>query len=139
MARTFLNDDDVRELLRSDVDRVGSQLAWARAHDFDRTVLNLTLSGRREITPAIIDLLKLEVAYTHQTQAIGRSVLTVEDVLKLLREDVEKAGGQSEWSRRHKHGRTHVNRVLSKIKPMTPGIVKKLGLRPVYVLRRGEP
>jgi DNA-binding transcriptional regulator YdaS (Cro superfamily) len=54
--------------------------------------------------------------------------LHVRDVLILLRRDVDRAGGQSEWSRQTGVSRTYINRVLKGRKPPGPSIVRALGL-----------
>jgi DNA-binding phage protein len=53
--------------------------------------------------------------------------LHVRDVLKLLRLDVDRAGGQSQWSRQTGIGRTYLNRVLNGRKPPGPSICRALG------------
>jgi hypothetical protein len=133
MTGPYFDKKGVLQLLRNEVERTGSQLAWACERGYDRTVLNSILSGRRDITPRMIQLLKLKTVYVRRTGHGALRVLEEEDVLKLLREEVEKAGGQAEWARRHKHARTHVNRVLARKKPLTGAIATALELKPGYV------
>jgi DNA-binding transcriptional regulator YdaS (Cro superfamily) len=54
--------------------------------------------------------------------------LHLRDVLVLLRRDVDRAGGQSEWSRQTGISRTYINRVLNGRKPPGPGICRALRL-----------
>ena len=54
--------------------------------------------------------------------------LHVRDVLILLRRDIGRAGGQSEWSRQTGICRTYINRVLKGRKPPGPSICRALGL-----------
>ena len=54
--------------------------------------------------------------------------LRVRDVLILLRRDIDRAGGQSEWSRQTGISRTYINRVLKGRKPPGPSICRALGL-----------
>jgi len=54
--------------------------------------------------------------------------LHVRDVRILLRRDIDRAGSQSEWSRKTGVSRTYTNRVLNGRKPPGPSICRALGL-----------
>jgi hypothetical protein len=65
--------------------------------------------------------------------------LSAKDILRLLRQDIERAGSQSEWCRRHRVSRPHLNRVLrGRRKPFASSILKPLKIKTIYVLDRGE-
>ena len=51
------------------------------------------------------------------------------DLLRLLRRDINRAGGQSEWARQTGICRTYINRVLNGRKPPGPSIYGALGLK----------
>jgi hypothetical protein len=53
-------------------------------------------------------------------------------VVRLLRADVKRAGGQSSWARREGIDRTILNKVLRGWKPPTGEIIKALKLCNVY-------
>jgi hypothetical protein len=55
----MLDDKDVVRLLRWEVERAGSQSAWARRERIDRTLLNRVLCGQRPPTEKIVRALKL--------------------------------------------------------------------------------
>jgi DNA-binding phage protein len=55
--------------------------------------------------------------------------LLVPDLLRLLRRDINRAGGQSEWARQTGICRTYINRVLNGRKPPGPSICRALGLK----------
>jgi DNA-binding phage protein len=55
--------------------------------------------------------------------------LDLNDVLRLLRRDVERAGGQAEWARRTGVDRTHLNQVMRGRKLPAGRIVRALGLK----------
>jgi hypothetical protein len=55
------------------------------------------------------------------------------EVLRLLRSEVEKAGGQAAWARRKLVNRTMLNKVLNGRKLIPPSIIKALKLRTVYL------
>jgi hypothetical protein len=61
-------------------------------------------------------------------------MLEDEDVVCLLRSEVERAGGQSAWARREWIDRTLVNRVLCGQKLPTKEIVRALKLCNLYAL-----
>ena len=51
----------------------------------------------------------------------------------MLRFEVERAGSQTAWAKKHSLDRTYVNRVLRSVKPPAEGIIRALGLRIVVV------
>jgi DNA-binding phage protein len=55
--------------------------------------------------------------------------LRVRDLLGLLRRDIDRVGGQSEWARQTGICRTYINRVLNGQKPPGPSICRALGLK----------
>ena len=59
-------------------------------------------------------------------------MLDDKDVVRLLRSEVEQAGGQSAWARRERIDRTLLNRVLCSQKPPTENIIRALRLCNVY-------
>lgn len=60
-------------------------------------------------------------------------VLELEDVIRLLRSEVERAGGQVAWSQKTRVNRAVLNRVLNGHYQPTLSIIKALKLRPVFV------
>ena len=61
-------------------------------------------------------------------------MLDDEDVVRLLRSAVDRAGGQSAWARRERIDRTLLNRVLCGQKPPTDKIIRALKLCNAYAL-----
>ena len=55
----MLDNKDAIRLLRSKVERVGGQSAWARRERIDRTLINRVLCGQKPPTEKIIRALKL--------------------------------------------------------------------------------
>jgi hypothetical protein len=75
VTKHLLDEEDVLRLLREDIDRAGSQSAWARRTGCDRANLNLVLKGKRHLPPTIIKALKLKkvVAYEpHRRRLLKR-------------------------------------------------------------------
>jgi DNA-binding phage protein len=60
-------------------------------------------------------------------------LLKAQDVVRLLRRDVERAGGQSEWARRTGTDRTSLNKVLRGSRPASSQIIKALELKEIVV------
>ena len=56
-------------------------------------------------------------------------MLDDKDVVRLLRSEVEQAGGQSAWARRERIDRALLNRVLCSHKPPTAKIIRALALK----------
>jgi DNA-binding phage protein len=65
-------------------------------------------------------------------------MLDNKDLVRLLRSEVEKAGGQSAWARREGIDRTLLNRVLNDQKPPSKEIIRALKLCNVYALDDDE-
>jgi hypothetical protein len=59
-------------------------------------------------------------------------VLDNEGVVRLLRSEVRRAGGQSSWARRERVDRTMLNRILNRHKPPTKKIIRALKLCNAY-------
>jgi DNA-binding phage protein len=59
-------------------------------------------------------------------------ILEREDVLRLLRSEVARAGGQVQWAKKAGLNRTHVNKILQGAKPLSKSAIKALKLRVVF-------
>lgn len=57
-----------------------------------------------------------------------------QDVVCVLRSEVERSGGQSSWARRERIDRSLLNRVLHGRKPPTKQIIRALRLCNAYAL-----
>ena len=60
-------------------------------------------------------------------------ILNEKDVVRLLRDEVERAGGQSAWARKQQVDRPHLNKILAGQRRISPTILKKLKIKIVYV------
>ena len=60
----IFDDNDVIRLLRTAVEREGSQTAFAKRHGIERTRINAILSGKRPITESVASALGLRRTYT---------------------------------------------------------------------------
>ena len=64
------------------------------------------------------------------------SFLDLKDVVRLLRSEVERAGGQTAWAKKTGLQRAIINRVLNNQEPPTKKIIRALKLRVVFVPKR---
>ena len=60
----IFDDNDVIRLLRTAVEREGSQTAFAKRHGIERTRINAILSRKRPVTDSVISSLGLRRTYT---------------------------------------------------------------------------
>jgi hypothetical protein len=67
------------------------------------------------------------------TAKSGRRVFERDDVVRLLRLEVERAGGQAAWAKETGNSRAVVNKVLHGQRPPTKKIIDALNLRVVFV------
>lgn len=67
-----------------------------------------------------------------------RALLREEDVLRMLREAVKRAGNQSAWARATGANRTSLNFILSGKKPPAKRVLKALKLRKVAAYEREQ-
>ena len=59
--------------------------------------------------------------------------LELKDVIRLLRSEVKRAGGQAAWAKKTGVNRTVINRVLNDKQPPTKKMIRALKLRMVFV------
>ena len=57
------DDDDVVQLLRTAIEREGSQVAFAKHHHINRTYLNMVLCGKRPVGDTVAEALGLQRVY----------------------------------------------------------------------------
>jgi DNA-binding phage protein len=69
-------------------------------------------------------------------QRMKRDWLDDEDVIKILRAEVERAGSQLAFAKKTGLNRNNVNRMLSGKKPLTKSVIRTLKLRRVFILSR---
>ena len=62
---------DVIAMLRSDVRRVGGQVAWGKKAGVDRAIVSKVLNGHRPPNKAIIEALELRMVFVSRSKASG--------------------------------------------------------------------
>jgi DNA-binding phage protein len=60
-------------------------------------------------------------------------ILELDDVISLLRSEVERAGNQEAWAQKAGVHRVYVNKVLNGHRPPNQAIINALSLRMVFV------
>ncbi len=60
----IFEDEDVVRLLRIEIEKDGSQAAWARRRRIERPSVNAMLSGRIPVSKTVADALGLRQTYT---------------------------------------------------------------------------
>jgi hypothetical protein len=131
----FLEQEDVLALLRKRVGKAGSQLAWSKKTGMCRPNLNNILKERRPLRGVILPTLGLRIAYARniQTEQSAVQVFRYDEVIDLLREEINNAGGQVAWAKKNGFNRSHLNLMLNRRRPLTDSILPALRLRVVYV------
>jgi DNA-binding phage protein len=69
---------------------------------------------------------------------VTKHLLDENDVLRLLHEVVDRAGGQSAWARQSGVDRAQLNQVLRGKRRLPPTIIKALRLKKVVAYERHE-
>ena len=60
----IFDEDDVRRLLKVEVEKDGSQAAFARRRNVERMYINAILRGKRPVTKTVANVLGLRRTYT---------------------------------------------------------------------------
>jgi hemolysin activation/secretion protein len=93
------------------------------------------LPNLNEVTKDIIALNQLPDRKVTPA-SLKPELLDFDDVLRLLRDEVSNAGGQSEWARKKSVDRVSISYVLNERRPPSPRLLKALGLRKVVAYTR---
>ena len=62
----------------------------------------------------------------------------INDIIPILRHEVERAGSQAEWARKTGVNRANLNSTLTGKRPPTKDILKALNLRKVFAYERAS-
>jgi DNA-binding phage protein len=129
----ILERKDIVQLLRTEVEKAGSQTAWATKNGIDRGDVNRVLHGAMQPTGSIIRALGLRKAAV----SLSRSrTLKGLDIRRMLRADVAAAESQAAWAKKNGVHRSTVYKVLRSAIPPTKRIIHALRLRIVAVSDR---
>jgi DNA-binding phage protein len=126
--------DDVVRMARQEVDEAGSQAEFARKAGVRGSSLNSTVTGRKPPTRDLLRALNLQKVFAYEALMKNRnaSTLGLDEVLGILRKEVEKAGGQTEFARKAGVNRPNLNSTLLNKRPPTRDILKALNLRKTF-------
>ena len=132
---TPLNVQDVIELIRGEIDRVGGQSEWARQTGIQRPVINRVLNGRRLPPSQLCRTLGLEwviVRAVAETED-ETTIISNREVLLILKKEIKKVGSIIAWSRQMGVERSHLSSVLHKRRAPDKKILAALKLSEVLV------
>ena len=68
--------------------------------------------------------------------AARNPILGLEEVVRILREEVERAGSQAEWARRTGVSRPNLNSTITGKRPPTRDVLRALNLKKVFAYRK---
>jgi DNA-binding phage protein len=130
MSRLLLEMPQIEQVLRRDIKQAGGLTQWARLRGVSRVHLSKVLHGHKPLGPKIISALGLEKVPSPRARK----------VLRILSEEIEKAGSQSEWARRTGVNRTTLNQVISGRRKPNSDIFRALKIQTVvaYASKRAH-
>jgi DNA-binding phage protein len=132
---------DVLALLRGEIARAGGQSEWARQTNITTPLINRVLNGRRLPPTQLCRALGLEwVAVRHVTSRDDQTksvIISKREVLQILREEIERSGGITAWSRQIGVNRTYLSLVVHKRKAPGKTILAALKLSEALVRAGG--
>lgn len=129
--------EDVLSLLRHKINRAGGQSEFARQTGLGRVDINRALNSRR--LPMTKLCLAIGLEWVVVRQAAGKrswtrsDILSNREVLEILGEVIEKAGGPTAWSRQTDINRTYLSLVLHGRKNPGKRILAALALTELLV------
>jgi DNA-binding phage protein len=127
----ILERKDIVQLLWIEVQKAGSQTAWAERNGLDRTDVSKVLHGARPPSDSILCALGLRKAVSLHDRL---RILDLSGIHHMLRAEVALAGSQSQWARKNRMSRPFINRVLRKgVLPSQTTLIRALGLRIVVI------
>jgi DNA-binding phage protein len=139
---TPFNVQDVIELIRGEIERVGGQSEWSRQTGIQRSLINRVLNGQRMPPSQLCRILGLEwviVRHIAQGACQAEAVLVSQREFHLiLREEIERAGSIIAWSRQMGINRSHLSSVLHKRRPPDRNLLAALNLAQVLVRLQGS-
>jgi len=129
-----LQVQDVIKLLRDEIERAGSQSEWARQTGVQRTQINRVLNLRRLPPSQLCRALGLEwVIVRHAAESDGFDIVSYRDFIRTLREEINKAGSITAWSKHFGVDRSHLSMVVHKRRSPDKRILAALNLSEVLV------
>jgi DNA-binding phage protein len=116
MRKRALEMPEITQILRGDIERAGGVSQWARRTGVNRAYVSKVLHGHKQPGLKIIRALGLEATLSRRAR----------EVLRILGQEIDKAGSQSEWARRTGINRTTLNQVISGRRKPGPDIFSAL-------------
>jgi DNA-binding phage protein len=133
----ILSIEDVLELLRLDVDRVGGQSEWARQAGIERAQINRVLNGRRLPPSRLCQALGLEWVFVRyiagENGQLHPVIIKDRDFLLALKAEIERVGSITAWCEQIGVNRTYLSQVLNKRRSAGSKILAALNFSEVLI------
>jgi DNA-binding phage protein len=136
--QALLRIEDVVCVLQDEVRKAGGQAELARKTGVNRPNLNSTMTGKRPPTNDILRALKLRkvFAYEKETKTRGQELLRIEGIVRIIRDEVERAGSQAQWARKNGVHGSSLSATITGKAPPTKDILRALSLRKIFAYER---
>jgi DNA-binding transcriptional regulator YdaS (Cro superfamily) len=134
----LLRVDTVRKFIDQEVLALGSQLGWAKKIGVRSSDVNKTLKGKRLAARSILNAVALRKvpAYGLKDPPHSTSLLSLREVVELIRAEVRKAGSQSHWARRIGARQSDINNALGGRRLPVKAILDAIGLQKVVAYEK---
>jgi len=93
----------------------------------------------QKLMPTARDPAHRTVRLAHSRLGRRARIFNDDDVIELLKAEIEREGNQGAFARRHAIERSYVNQMLNRKKPVNSAVLKALGLRRVYASVEQDP
>lgn len=136
--QALLRAREVVRIIQEEVESAGGQAELARKAGLNRPNLNSSLSGRRPPAGDILRALSLRKvsAYEKEGRTRDQELLRIEAVVRILRDEVQRAGSQAEWARQNRVHLGSLNSTINGNVYPTKDILSALGLRKVFAYEK---
>src|SRR5262249_12006629 len=136
-AMQALYVQDVVKLLRDKVEHAGSQSEFARQNGVAPSLINRVLKGERLPPSRLCRALGLEWVLVSRAgpndSLADLDIITFQELIRMLRAQINQAGGVAAWGRQFGIDRSHLSSVLHKRRPPDQRIIAALNLAEVLV------
>ena len=135
---SLLLADKVRDVIRDEVVRAGSQLGWAKRNGTRASDVNKILRGKKLPPRAILDAVALQkvAAYRRKKPSSAGKLIGPPEVVELIKHEIKNAGNQSEWARVIGARQSDINNALLGRRLPVKAILDALGLEKIVAYAR---
>ena len=111
---SWLLAENVRQVIRDEVRKAGSQLSWAKRIGTRASAVNKVLRGKRLAPRAVLNAVQLRKVSAYRYKYLERrgELLCAADVVEMMKREVGQAGSQSRWARAIGARQSDINNAL---------------------------